>query len=179
MVRAQSEAAASGLQRRIRIDLTEWPRLQWRWRVEMPVTGEKMSSKAGDDYAARLYVNFAFMPERAGFWERQLHALGTRRYGHPPPGSALTYIWSSTARRDTAAPSPYTDKVKMLALRGREDPTGHWYSEIRDVAADYRRLFGEAPPPVIGIAIMCDTDNTGSRAAAAFGDIVFLRKAHP
>jgi hypothetical protein len=174
VLRAHSEAAASGLQRRMAVNLSRWPRLQWRWRVDQAVTGGSLSSKAGDDYAARVYVYFAFQPEKAGFWERQMHALGTRRYGRPPPGSAINYIWSASARRGTTAPSPYTDKVRMLVLRGRLDRPKRWFTETRDVAADYRRLFGEPPPPVIGVALMCDTDNTGSRAAADFGDIFWL-----
>jgi hypothetical protein len=178
VLRARSEAAASGLERRMAVDLSRWPRLQWRWRVNQAVSGENLSSKAGDDYAARVYVNFAFQPEKAGFWERQMHALGTRRYGRPPPGSAITYIWSAGAPRGTTAPSPYTDKVKMLVLRGRSDRLGRWFTETRDVAADYRHLFGAPPPPVIGVGLMCDTDNTGSRAAADFGDIVWLGNGH-
>jgi hypothetical protein len=174
VLRAQSEAAASGLQRRMDVDLSRWPRLKWRWRVNRAVTGESLARKAGDDYAARVYVYFAFEPDKAGFWERQMHALGTRRYRQPPPGSAVTYIWSASAPRGTAAPSPYTDKVRMLVLRGRSDRTKRWFEETRDVAADYRRLFGAPPPPVIGVALMCDTDDTGSRAAADFGDLVWL-----
>jgi hypothetical protein len=174
VLRARSEAAASGLQRRMDVDLSRWPRLQWRWRVDKAVEGESLSSKAGDDYAARVYVYFAFQPEKAGFWERQMHALGKLRYGQPPPGSAITYIWSASTARGTVAPSPYTDKLKMLVLRGRSDRPKRWFRETRDVAVDYRRLFGAAPPPVIGVALMCDTDDTGSRAEAAFGDIFWL-----
>ena len=63
----------------------------------------------------------------------------------------------------------------MLALRGREDTPGRWYSETRDVAADYRALFGRLPPPLIGVAFMTDTDDTGSLAQAFYGNIFFLR----
>ena len=38
--------------------------------------------------------------------------------------------------------------------------------------ADYREAFGEEPPPVVGIAIMSDSDNTGEKATAWYGDIL-------
>ena len=41
---------------------------------------------------------------------------------------------------------------------------------------DYRAAFGGDPPPVNGIAIMTDTDNTNGEAAAYYGDIVFRAK---
>ncbi|MDX1801592.1 MAG: DUF3047 domain-containing protein, partial [Marinobacter sp.] len=36
---------------------------------------------------------------------------------------------------------------------------------------DYRRAFGKAPPPIVGIGIMSDSDNTGESATAWYGDI--------
>ena len=42
---------------------------------------------------------------------------------------------------------------------------------MRDVEADYRAAFGEAPPPISGVALMTDADNTGGSALAYYGDI--------
>ncbi len=44
--------------------------------------------------------------------------------------------------------------------------------------ADYVLAFGRQPPPVVGIAIMTDTDNTGEEATAYYGDII-LKAAIP
>ena len=44
--------------------------------------------------------------------------------------------------------------------------------ERRNVHADYRRAFGEVPPPINGIHIMTDTDDTREFATAYYGDIV-------
>jgi hypothetical protein len=41
---------------------------------------------------------------------------------------------------------------------------------VRD---DYRRLFGEEPPPVNGIAVMTNTGHTEESVTAYYGDIVF------
>jgi Protein of unknown function (DUF3047) len=47
--------------------------------------------------------------------------------------------------------------------------------EERNVLDDYRRAFGEEPPPIAGVAVMTDTDDTGASATAWFGDIVLRR----
>ena len=51
------------------------------------------------------------------------------------------------------------------------DKVGEWVTVERDIMADYREAFGEEPPPVVGIAIMSDSDNTGEKATAWYGDI--------
>lgn len=48
-------------------------------------------------------------------------------------------------------------------------------TEERNLYDDYRKVFGEAPPLVNGVAIMNDTDNTGETVTAYYGDIVFKK----
>jgi len=50
---------------------------------------------------------------------------------------------------------------------------GTWQSVRRDVAADYRRAYGADPGPVLGVAVMTDTDNTGEKAVGEYADIRF------
>ena len=46
-----------------------------------------------------------------------------------------------------------------------------WRDHRRDLVADFRRAFGEDPGPLQAIAVMTDTDNTGSQAEAWYGPI--------
>jgi hypothetical protein len=46
----------------------------------------------------------------------------------------------------------------------------------RDVAADFRASFGEEAPAVSGIALAVDTDNTGEKVTAFFGDVRFIEQ---
>jgi hypothetical protein len=48
---------------------------------------------------------------------------------------------------------------------------GEWVEVERNVYEDYKRAFKEEPPPVSGIAVMTDTDQTGESATAWYGDI--------
>ncbi len=64
----------------------------------------------------------------------------------------------------------------MVAVNSGPQNAGKWMTVKRDIVADYRKAFGEAPPAVIGIAIMSDSDNTGESATAWYGDIRLSHK---
>jgi hypothetical protein len=53
-----------------------------------------------------------------------------------------------------------------------------WVSEERNIYEDYKKAFGDEPPPISGVAIMTDADNTGESAIAYYGDIVFKKVSH-
>src|ERR1043166_9552058 len=50
IVEAKSEASASGLSRRVRIDPREYPVVAWRWKVENLVAKADIGTKSGDDF---------------------------------------------------------------------------------------------------------------------------------
>jgi hypothetical protein len=136
-LRADSQCAASGLLLPLdAVDLRATPRLRWRWKVEKPI-GATLDerSKSGDDFAARVYVAFAFEPERAGVWERARRRLGAALYGEDLPGSALNYVWS---RGEFGAEAPVP---LFLALMTDTDGT---CAEARAFYADFRLLAREA-----------------------------------
>jgi hypothetical protein len=173
-VHARSSAAASGLIRRIAIDLHTHPILTWRWKVDGVVPGSDPSSKAGDDYAARIYIAFRFEPEHVPLLRRLKFRAAQLLLPELPYG-ALNYIWATAIPAGTTVDSAYAgDFVKLIAVQSGAGDAGRWIEERRDVLADYRAAFGSEPPPVEGVAIMTDTDNTGASASAWYGDIRFL-----
>ncbi len=171
VVRAQADAAGGSLLRSIRWDTAGHPRLQWRWRVDRVVAQGDIHSKDGDDFAARLYVMFDYPTERLSFAERAKLSIARWIYGDQVPAAALCYVWDNQAAVGTRAWNAYTDRVRMIVLRNATSGVGDWMLEQRDLVADYREAFGEAPPPVSGIAIAADTDQTGETVTAWFGDI--------
>ena len=72
-------------------------------------------------------------------------------------------------------PNPYTDRVRMIVVESGSARAGRWLAYERDIAADYRAAFGQEAPPVSGIAIMTDTDNTGESLRAWYGDVALSR----
>jgi hypothetical protein len=69
-IKAESRNSASALVKEIRVDPKLYPILRWRWRVENIIQKGDETKKDGDDYAARVYVNFRYDPEKASPWER-------------------------------------------------------------------------------------------------------------
>jgi len=49
-----------------------------------------------------------------------------------------------------------------------------WIAERRDVAADFQRLYGaesDRLPPILGVAVGADADNTRTQSLAFVGDL--------
>jgi hypothetical protein len=171
VVRARSDGGAAGLGTETRIDLTEYPILEWRWKVDSVVQDGNARTKEGDDYPARLYVTFDY--EDLGFGDKvKLVALRALGYDEIPT-RALNYIWANRVERGAVLENAYTDWVMMVAVQSGAARTGEWVTERRNVLQDYREAFGGDPPPVNGVAIMTDTDNTNGTATAYYGDILF------
>ncbi len=171
VVRADADASASGLVRKLDAPAAERPLLRWSWKVDKVIERGDVTRKEGDDYPARIYVSFRYAPERLSLVERAKYAAARVLYGEYPPHAGLNYIWDAKAAVGTTVPNPFTDRVRMIVVERGKGNLGQWRSYERDIVADYRRAFGEDPPPIAGIALMTDADNTGESAIAYYGDI--------
>ena len=167
VVRADADASASGLIFRLSADARSRGMLHWRWKVSGTVPSSDPTRKSGDDYAARVYVTFEHPAGQVGMLERAARAM----YGGDLPHSGLNYIWATAGPVGRIVPNAYTERLRMLVVESGQDKVGRWVDEERDVYADYRRAFGSEPPPISGIAVMTDTDDTGGRATAFYGDV--------
>jgi Protein of unknown function (DUF3047) len=153
-VKAESRATASALIRRISLDPKTYPRLSWSWKIVRTIGKGDERTKAGDDYAARVYVVFP----SALFWRTK----------------AINYIWANRLPRGDFLPNAFTGNAVMVAVESGDGNAGRWIDEERNLVEDYRRAFGEDPPRIGAVAIMTDTDNTGEQAVAWYGAIRFL-----
>lgn len=171
VVKATTEGGASGLIARVNLPPSDSLVLKWRWKVSNVFEQGDARKKSGDDYPARIYVAFEFQPEKAGFFERAKRKAVEVLFGESLPGNALNYIWANVLPKGEFVPNPYTEKTVMVAVNSGTDRVGQWVTVERDIMADYRQAFGEEPPAVVGIAIMSDSDNTGERGTAWYGDI--------
>ncbi len=177
-VKAVSEASASGLTREIKVDLKEYPIVQWRWKVANVLQKGDVTRKEGDDYPARIYITFEYDASKVSFFKKAQYETLRLLYGEYPPLGAINYIWESKAPKGTVVPNPYADQVKMIVVESGPDLINQWVTEERNLYEDYKKAFGEEPPMVSGIAIMTDTDNTRESATAYYGDIVFKKAAN-
>jgi hypothetical protein len=174
VVRAESRASASGLTRDVSIDLKEYPVVAWRWKVENLIAHGNVTKKQGDDYAARLYLTFAYESDKVSWSRKAKYKAGRLLFGDIPI-AAINYIWDRVTPVDTVIPNAYTDFVQMIVVESGGANVGRWMDEERNLFDDYQRAFGGEPPRVNGVTIMTDTDNTGETAIAYYGDIAFRR----
>ena len=154
VLEADSVSSASSLYFEREIDLAATPVLEWRWRIDRTLGVSDERVKQGDDFAARVYVV----------------APGEGWFSLP---IAISYVWAGRARVGDAWPNPFTAKVTMFALDSGDRHAGAWRTHRRNVRADFKRLFGREVDRLEGVAVMTDSDNSGRRARAWYGDIAF------
>ena len=171
VVEASSSSAASGLIRPVDASAKDYPMLRWRWRVDNLIAKSDARRRKGDDYPARIYVTFVYDPERASVGQRIKYRAARLLYGEYPPHAALNYIWARAEPVGSLVPNAYTDRTWMIVVNSGEAGLGQWIDHARNIYEDYRQAFGEEPPPISGVAIMTDTDDTGEHARAAFAQI--------
>jgi len=172
VVKAASQASASGLTKEVRIDPKEYPIVRWRWKVDNLLKAADVATKEGDDYPARLYVTFEYDPDKVSFGRKAKYKAGTLIFGDIPI-AAINYIWDAKAPQGLFVDNAYTDFARMIVVRSGPQGVGTWMEEERNIYNDYKRAFEGEPPMINGVAIMSDTDNTKESAVAYFGDIVF------
>jgi hypothetical protein len=173
---AISNSSASALVFRKEFNVYEYPKVRWRWKISRVLPKGDARTREGDDYPIRLYITFRYDPEGASMGERVRYAIAKHLYGEYPPKSSLNYIWANRQHGGRILTSPYTGKSRLLVLRWGENLAGRWVHEDADIIRDYREAFGEEPPPVAGIAIMSDSDNTGGHAVSYIDSIEVYRE---
>jgi hypothetical protein len=175
VIRADSMASASGMTKSLSIDPQDYPWIAWEWKVRNVVSKGDVTQKAGDDFAARIYITFAEDPRRLSLFQRAKISVIKVIYGQVPPTAALIYVWGNQAQVGTLHPSPYTKRAQIFVLESGPTHLDQWRTARRNIVDDYQTAFGTPPPAISGVAIMTDTDNTGASATAWYGDIVFSR----
>lgn len=177
VLRAESNASASGLSRKLRVDPAAYPLLRWRWKVANILKASDITTREGDDYPARLYVMFDYPLDKLPFGERTKLRMARAFYDPDLPAATICYVWDSRAPVGTSVASRYTERVRMVVAESGPGRVGHWVALERDLQADFRAAFGEEPPAISAVAVASDTDNTGEAATAWFGDISLHKRA--
>ena len=176
-LKAEAHKAASAIYKEMNIDLRSYPILSWRWRVGGTLKDGNAHFKEGDDYPARVYAAFAFEPEKATAMEKIRHQVLRSIYGVDPPGNTITYIWANKLPKGEVLANAFTDTMMMVAVQSGDALAGKWVGEERNIYEDYKKLFNDEPPPLRGVIVMTDSDNTGSSAVGWYDDIVMKKGA--
>ena len=152
------------------VDLPETARrLSWRWRLDEPNPAADLRRKEGDDSPIKVCALFDLPTSALPFVERQVLRIARLRADETLPSASVCYVWDSHLPPGTVLDNAFTRRIRVIVLRGPEAPLRGWVSEQRDVVADFLRLFGDeatTAPPLVGVAIAADADNTQGRSVA-------------
>lgn len=158
VLKGQTKNQASIFYREESVDLNKTPVINWSWKVDRTFDDINEKIKSGDDFPARLYVvaKTGVMP-----WNTV----------------AINYVWASQQPIGANWPNPFTDKAQMVVIQSGDEQVGNWTSHSRDVAKDFKELFGKQIDKINGYAVMVDGDNAQKEATAWFGQISFSDSA--
>ncbi len=153
-LKAIADNAASGLGKKIKIDLNKTPFINITWKVEKDLPDIKENSKKGHDFAARVFV--------------------IKKTGATPLSNrAINYVFSSNNVIGFNSPSPYTKKSIDNVLATTKENLNEWVTVKANVKEDFKKFHNLDVNELDGIAIMSDTDNSKMKAVSFFQNIYF------
>ncbi len=169
---AIADAAASAIGLPVHIDVHKFATVGWDWKPVAPIANADNHVSAREDAALRLV--FAFDGERQQLPLADRVTLGAAHVlaGADLPYATLMYLWVPHGTHGEKIPNPHTQRVEMI-VADTAAADGKWHALRRNLLDDYRQVFHEEPGALIAIGVMTDTDNTGGKVEAWYGDIRF------
>ena len=153
-LKAVADNAASGLGKKVNIDLNKTPIINITWKVEKDLAGIKENTKKGHDFAARVFA--------------------IKKTGATPLSNrAINYVFSSNNKVGENFPSPYTKKSIDNVLATTQENLNEWVTVKANVKEDFKRFHNLDVDQLDGLAIMSDTDNSKMKAITYYQNIYF------
>ena len=148
--------------------------LRWRWRLDQPLPDADLRRKDGDDSPLKVCALFDLPIEQLSFVERNLLRAGRSLSSEKLPAATLCYVWDSALPAGMLLHNAFTHRVRMIVLDSGEQRLGQWVAHSQNLAADFQRAFGQESatlPPLIGVLVGADSDNTAGKSLGYVGDI--------
>ncbi len=153
----KSDGDSSTISKEIKVDVRQYPILQWSWKIVTLPKGGDARKAATDDEAGQIYVTFPRFPSQVR-------------------SRIISYIWDTTAPVGSTFKSEKTGLVTYVVVRSGPAEVGKWITETRNVYEDYRKIYGEPPAEQAGlVSLSIDSNDTRSTAEACFGEILFRK----
>jgi len=151
-VHLRSVDSSFAFQKLVKVNTRNYPFLSWKWKVTKLPQGADLRAPEADDQAAQLFLAFS-------------------------DANVIVYLWDTTAPQGFMedVPGPPFVTIKAIVLRSGDMETGKWITETRNAYEDYRKLFDREPPPVVGMRIQINSQNTDTSAESYFADVVFKK----
>jgi hypothetical protein len=154
-----------GIKKEAKVNIREYPFLNWRWKAVRVPPGGDVRSANKDDQAIQLYLAFPAIG-----WPAALNS------------PVIGYVWDNESPRGYYGRCKQIggDKLRYLVLRNKSDKIDEWHVEKRNVYQDYKTLFkdirdGEPEATTHGIQIHINSQHTGTEAESYIGEVYFTR----
>ena len=135
------------------VDLTKTPIMRWRWRVQELPAGADGRDPEKDDQAISVYVG-------AGTLIRK----------------SISYRWETETPIGSSGNTTYGSglvKVTWFCLKNKTIPKGEWVISERNVADDFKKIYGEVPTEFV-VSVGGNSQYTQSRGLGEIDFIEFL-----
>ena len=153
-LKAIADNAASGLGKKVKINLNKTPIINITWKIEKDLPGIKENTKKNHDFSARVFV--------------------IKKTGATPLSNrAINYVFSSNNEVGFNSPSPYTKKSIDYVLATTIENLNEWVTVSANVKEDFKKFHNLDVKELDGLAIMSDTDNSKLKSIAYYQNIYF------
>jgi hypothetical protein len=170
-VAARADRSASLWRRNVRVPPQALGAVEFSWWVQALIPGADVQQAEHADAPARVVFAFAGDAAKLSARNQAMFELARALTGEEPPYATLMYVWDDKAPVESVIVNARSDRIRKIVVESGPAHLRQWRNYRRDLAADFRRAFGEAPGMLVGIAVMTDADNTQSRAETWYGPI--------
>ncbi len=178
VLHAVADSSASLVGHELALDVTATPIAHWRWKTAAIVPGADNATRDHEDAAARVIFEFDGDRSKLSLSDQAAFRLSKIVSGRVLAYATLMYVWSTSAPVDTIIVDPFTNRIMIVVATSGNAEAGHWQPVTRNLVADFRRAFNEAPGKLVSVSVMTDTDNTGTHAESWYGDITLTAAPH-
>lgn len=156
ILEARANGTASGLGAKVNIPVKPNTRFSWRWKIDcIPANGSDDEKKTFD-HTARLFVAFKTM-------------IG--------PPRTINYVWANKISAGKTFHHPSSNRARFIVLESGNAKAGQWHSYSRDLAADWKLLFGDDDiPNIVSVGLMTDSDGTKTPVTGSYDDLMIVTK---
>jgi hypothetical protein len=170
-LQVEASSSLSLLRTQLQPPLAEPAEVRFSWWADNLVEGADLSDSDASDAPAQLLLAFDGDRSLLSARNAMMSELLLLVTGQEMPYASMVYVWANEHPVGTIILDPRSDRIRYLVVEQGRDNLRKWVYHRRDIHADFRRVFGEEPGPVVGMAIMTDTDNTRTQVRGVFGPI--------
>jgi hypothetical protein len=151
------------------IDVSDFRYVSWRWKAVHSTIDTQEVEASG-----KLPGKYDDFPLKIGI---SILKKGSNKVRE------VAYVWSKALPEElmfktetTIIPGIWKMTWRRFVVEAGTENMGTWVSEVRDLYADYKKGYpGEERGKIVRVYLMTDSDNTESRTAGEYADLVFHR----